>query len=143
MKHADKILAMCKIVCIAFPIGGFVFPNTAIGDPLIPETVQQATYDCRDENGYAPDDQMRKYWFCFGVFQAVRTTTMVACGATKVHGAPRGYGADIPSEISLGALRQIFFNWAELHPEHWHLPFAMGVMEAYSEKFPPCAKLAE
>jgi hypothetical protein len=46
--------------------------------------------------------------------------------------------ADIPSNVTNGALVQIFINWARQNPVEWSEVTLSGVTDAFAEAF-PCA----
>lgn len=74
--------------------------------------------------------------FCYGVVSSTAQFTAAQCGGRQFAEMDLPMAADVPQEVTYGAMRQIFLNWAEANPTKWNKAMVVGVAEAFAESYP-------
>lgn len=75
--------------------------------------------------------------YCFGMIQGVAQIAGMNCEIAKVAGLKpiAALSHSAPHNTSLGALVQIYVNWARANPEKWGEPAPIGIATSLGEVF--------
>lgn len=125
-------------ICVSRPLGFTVstvfllfLAEPAFSQEIKNTSVQAFILYCKDYlNGQTAFDQ----GLCMGAAEASAGYMAGLCAFGSE--ANRQLGANIPPEMTYGALIQTFINWAEANPKLWTINVGIGMSAAFKENFP-------
>lgn len=74
--------------------------------------------------------------FCYGALAAAHQFSTVQCYGREHVDFDLPLASEIPEGVTLGAMLQIFVNWARDNPERWGDAFTMSIVTAFAESYP-------
>lgn len=110
--------------CLATDNGAPNLTAMQAKDPRV--SIQSLYEDCT-----APDPQ--RQMFCSGFISAMWDHMWLLGGSESTRTL---LGICVDAQVSYGAAKQTFTNWAQKHPEKWNLDRMYGVIWALQEAYP-------